>query len=578
MKSTGDKQWYVQSPDPAVVRRISRRSGCHPVTAAVLANRGLENEAEIEAFLHPSISAIDSFFALKDMDRAVERIGRSIRDNEKILVFGDYDVDGITSSSIVWWFLREAGADAAIYIPHRVDEGYGLRKSHVDEVFVPGNIQLVVTTDCGSGSHEAVAAANAAGIDVVITDHHDVDDLPPACAVVNPKRPDCTAGLEHLAGVGVAFYLLISLRKHLRESGHWRQAGTTEPNLKDICDLVALGTIADVVPLIRENRIITRTGMDVLNAAPRCGIRALINACGINKPALDADDLAFRLAPRLNAAGRLDHAMVAARLLDAADDETAASLAATVHQLNARRQSIEGGIQRRITAYLEQEDELQTYRTIVLADREWHPGVLGIVASRLAETFYRPVILFAINGEKAVGSARSIPGIDLHDALSQCAHLLDAFGGHAMAAGLTVKGEHFKDFRRAFDGAVRRTAPDETFVPSLQLDAELPFDMISEKLADEMESLSPFGEKNPEPLFAAGPVEVRFARIVGEKHLQMTLAQNNSKTGKLLPAIAFNIDPGKPIPRGFEQIAYRLRWNHYNGSKKLQLVVEEMKA
>lgn len=573
------KIWSIKTPDQRVARRISRKTGCHPVTASVLVNRGLEREDDIAAFLYPSISKIDTFFSLKDMDGAVVRIAEAIAKRQKILVFGDYDVDGITSASIVWWFLREAGADADIYIPHRIEEGYGLRPSHVKDMFAPGKIDLVITTDCGSGSHDAVLAANTAGIDVIITDHHDIDHLPAACAVVNPKRKDCTAGLEHLAGVGVAFYLLVCLRKHLRDAGFWDNAGknnASEPNLKNICDLVALGTIADVVPLVRENRIIAKTGMDVINASPRCGIRALIDACGISKPVLDTEDLAFRIVPRLNAAGRLDHAMTAARLLDTTEADTAASLAADVNTLNAERQRIEQAMQQKISAYLAQEDELDRFKTIVLADTQWHQGVLGIVASRLAEKFFRPVVLFAINDGVAVGSARSVPGIDLFESLSRCGHLLEAYGGHAMAAGLTIKGSNFKEFRQAFDDCITSTYPESVFSPTLEIDCTLDFDRISDTLANELLMLAPFGEENPEPIFAAQNIVVRHARIVGGKHLQMTLSQTGSQTGKILPAIAFNVDPEKSLPKGFEKIAYRLRWNHYNGKQKLQLLVEAM--
>ncbi len=571
-----EKTWTIKTPDPVLVRRVCRKIGCHPVTATVLVNRGLSSEDEIAAFLYPSIAAIDSFFSLKDMDKAVTRIAAALTSGEKILVFGDYDVDGITSASIVWWFLRQAGADVDIYIPHRIDEGYGLKPFHVADVFVPAKIDLVITTDCGAASHEAVLSAKSAGIDVVITDHHDMETLPPACAVVNPKQKDCTAGLEHLAGVGVAFYLLVCLRKHLRDEGFWekRRPGRAEPNLKEVCDLVALGTIADVVPLVRENRILAKAGMEVLNASPRCGINALIQACGINKPVLDTDDLAFRLSPRLNAAGRLDHAMTAARLLDAGDDESAAALASEVNRLNARRQGIEQGIQKQITAFLSQEDDLKRFKTIVLADKDWHPGVLGIVASRLAETFFRPVVLFAVDGDTGVGSARSIPGIDLYQSLSQCAHFLEAFGGHAMAAGLRIKRENFKAFRQAFDECIAGVYPESVFTPSLEIDCALDFDKITDALADEMLLLAPFGENNPEPLFVAEHIEVRHARIVGAKHLQMSLAQSGSKTGKILPAIAFSVDPEKALPAFFEKIAYRLRWNHYNGKQKLQAVVE----
>ncbi len=567
-----EKRWHIKQADQRVVRHICRRVGCHAITATVLANRGFEQEEDIRAFLYPSISKIDSFFSLKDMDRAVSRIAAAIEKKEKIIVFGDYDVDGITASTIVRWFLKKAGADAEIYIPHRIDEGYGLKTSHVADVFLPAKTDLVITVDCGSGSVEAVRVAKESGIGVVVTDHHDIDKLPEADAVVNPKRPDCTAGLEHLAGVGVAFYLLVCLRKYLRDNGHWEKY--PEPNLKEICDLVALGTIADVVPLIRENRTLVKAGMDVINTAPRCGIKALIEACGINNPMIETEDLAFRLAPRLNAAGRLDHAMTAANLLGAEEIDTAIRLAGIVNTLNGERQNIEAALQQQILAYLAQENELERFKTIVLADKDWHQGVLGIVASRLAEKFSRPVILFTINGEMSVGSARSIPGIDLHESLLQCAPFLESFGGHAMAAGLRVAGVNLKKFKQAFDACITQDYPKSAFVQDLEIDCTLNFDMISDKLADEILLLAPFGEKNPEPLFSAENVTVKYSRIVGRKHMQMSLAQKGSKTGKIVPAIMFNVDPEKNLPTDFERISYRLQWNHYNGSRKLQIIVE----
>jgi len=568
------KIWVIKTPDERTVRHLCRRVGCHPVTAAVLVNRGFISEADISAFLSPSLQGIVTYAALKDTEKAVHRIARAITSREKIMVFGDYDVDGVTSATITCQFLKQAGADATCYIPHRMTEGYGLRLSHVREVIVPAGIELVITTDCGSSSHDAVKAAKQAGIDIIITDHHDIPDLPPADAVINPKRSDCTAGLEHLAGVGVAFFLLVCLRKHLREIGHWQQYA--EPNLKEICDMVALGTIADVVPLVRENRVIARAGLEVINNSPRPGIKALVDVCGITRLQLETGDLAFRLAPRLNAAGRMEHAMLAADLLTTDDPETAGKLAEIVNGLNIERQNTEAGIFQRIDKFIEQDSALLQSRSLILFHEEWHQGVLGIVASRLVEKYFRPVILFSMTDGLGIGSARSIPGIDLYSTLTECAPFLERFGGHAMAAGLRIRREKINSFRETFDASVRRSCPPDVFQPLLTIDGELGFDMISDTLGDELQMLQPYGQQNPEPLFMATHVRVMFSKILGNRHRRMLLKQPESKTQKTLPAICFNVDPAKAQQLYFEKIAYRLRWNHFNDRRSLQLVVEEM--
>lgn len=567
------KEWILKTPDPPLVRQISRRVGCHPVTAAVLVNRGFVSESDISTFLSPSLQQIDSYDSLKDLEKAVLRITDAISTREKILVFGDYDVDGVTSATILHQFLKLAGAEVEYYIPHRISEGYGLRLFHVRDVILPAGVGLVITTDCGSSSHEAIAAAKTAGIEIIVTDHHDIPDLPPAYAVINPKRADCTAGLEHLAGVGVVFFLLVCLRKRLREVGHWGKY--PEPNLKSFCDMVALGTIADIVPLIRENRIIVRTGLEVINTAPRPGLKALVDVCCIAKDHLDAEDLAFRLAPRLNAAGRMDHALIAARLLTAEDPVVAGPLAETVNTLNAKRQNTENQIFQRILKFMEQDEDLLKAYSLVFFHEEWHQGVLGIVASRLTEKFFRPAILFSINDGIGIGSARSIPGIDLYGTLAECAPHLETFGGHAMAAGLRIKRENINLFQKAFEASVCRSCSLEVFNPQLMIDAELGFDMISDTLCDELQMLQPFGQMNSEPLFMARDVRVMFSKIVGNRHRRMLLKQPGSKTQKTIPAISFNVDIEKPQSFNFDRIVYRLRWNHFNGRKNLQLTVEE---
>ena len=415
-------------PDPVAVRELSQKLNCHPVTARVLINRNIETQSDASHFLQVSLNNLRPPSSLKDTDTAVERIYKAITGKQKILLFGDYDVDGITATVVLLNFLRHAGADVTYYIPHRINEGYSIQPRHISQYARPNQFDLIITADCGSGSHQTVAAANQSGIDMIITDHHNIDDdIPPALAVINPKRRDCPAGLHNLAGVGVAFFLLISLRTYLREKGFWRNR--PEPNLKSYCDLVALGTVADMVPLVDENRILCKTGLSLINTGRRPGLTALAQASGIRDNTLDAEDIAFRLAPRLNAAGRMDHAARAVELLTTQDAGYAAAAAQTLNQLNQKRQQLEKGTLAEIEEYLAINASLLRQRSLVLSQDGWHAGLLGIVASRVMERCYRPVILIALEGGLGKGSARSIPGINLYDALVECRQYLDSFGG-----------------------------------------------------------------------------------------------------------------------------------------------------
>jgi single-stranded-DNA-specific exonuclease len=507
------------------------------------------------------------------MEPAVHRIASALLNSEKILVFGDYDVDGITATTLVHEFLSGCGAHVSCYIPHRINEGYGLQPFHIREVAAEQGIRLLITVDCGSGSAEAVTEASRCGIDTIITDHHFISEPPPALAVVNPRRCDCTAGTTCLSGVGVAFFLLVCLRRHLREIRFWAEG--EEPNLKACCDLVALGTVADIVPLIDENRVLTRAGLDILNTCPRPGIRALIEASGLKKPFLTAEDLAFRLAPRLNAAGRMAHARQAVELLATKDPEQAQKLAASINQLNTSRQTIENQIFRRICMHLEEEPELLDRRTLVLAGKNWHEGILGIVASRLAQQFWRPVVLLAVDEAQARGSARSIPGLNLYDAIAACSEVLENYGGHPMAAGLRLHPEKLEAFRRAFDRAVSEMTRPDDFEPFFTIDAAIELSMISEKLADELAALEPFGPQNEEPLFFAENVDVVKAIPVGGAHRRLILRQGGQRNGRSVEGIWFNAPEAALACSRFADLVFRLRWNYWNGSRRVQLVIAD---
>lgn len=569
-----EKRWLIHTPDPTLVSRIGRELGCHPVTATLLANRGIASAGAARGFLSPSVSDIRMPLSMVDMAAAVERIAAAIKDAEKILIFGDYDVDGVTATALLLEFLRTAGAEVDYYIPHRAEEGYGLKPFHILEVAAPRGVQVIITADCGSSGHEAAAAARRCGIDLVVTDHHEMSGpLPGALAVVNPKRDDCAAGFEHLAGVGVAFCLLICLRTHLRDAGHWRRQ--PEPNLKNACDLVALGTVADMVPLIGENRVFARAGLEVINNGQRAGLRALVTVSRIADRAVDGADIAFRLAPRINAAGRMAHARRAVELLTAADPTAAQAAAQELEQLNRRRQEIEKELLENIQESLGASPELVGRHSLVLAGADWHEGVIGIVASRLVKTHHRPVILTAVRDGLAKGSARGIEGLDLHELLSGCSNLLESYGGHAMAAGLALKPDNLERFRQRFDALAAAALSPEQRLPVLRVDCELALEDIDATLVDELEHLQPFGEANPEPLFMARNVRVRASSLVGGRHRRMDLSPTGGDRPVVIPAIQFNIDPQRPPAAIFERVAFRLRWNRWNGRKRIQIIVEE---
>jgi len=571
-------RWHIMEQEPDTVEQLQRKLGCTSVFARILANRNFSGPEQVHPYLNPSLAQLRSPFNVKDMDTAVIRISTALNKNEKILIFGDYDVDGVSATTLVYQFLKQAGANVCTHIPHRVEEGYGLQQFHIDTCIKPQNVDLLITVDCGSSNHEAIARARAGGVDVVVTDHHSITDVPvDAIAVVNPKRADCPAGFDHLAGVGVAFMLLICLRKHLRESGYWDSK--PEPNLKLYCDLVALGTIADSVPLIDENRVLTRTGLHLMQqGGQRPGLDELFKLVNIEAGKVSEEDLAYRVVPRLNAAGRMAHAATAQQLLMAADATEARPLAKNLHELNSNRKSTEDDMLRQIRKRLHSQPELLLQNSLVLAQAHWHEGVIGIVAARLTEQFHRPVVVISVREDIGKGSARSIPGIDLYRALQGCADSLVGFGGHAMAAGLRVKAENIKAFRRQFDEICGRDLAPETKSPVLTIDTVVQFDQISDLLITEIETLKPFGQQNREPVLMAENITVVRSRVVGDRHLQLWLKQTGRGRGRTFQAIQFNTDMDPPGPQvEIGSMAFRVQWNYWNGRKNAQLVVEDVR-
>ena len=564
--------WRVKQPDPKAVSGLTGDLNCGRILAQVLVNREITGREKARKFLAPSLCHLRPTDGFKDMDKASERMVRAILNKEKVLVFGDYDADGVTATACLTSFLSRTGLAPETYIPHRTKEGYSFQPRHVTEVALARKVDLVVTVDCGSDSHEAVALAKKHNIDVIITDHHQIPDPPPAFAVINPKQADCPFGYPHLAGVGVAFYFLIHLRSRLRKMGFWKNR--EQPNLKQLCDLVALGTVADLVPLTDENRILVKTGLDLINSGFRQGIQALIRCCKIENT-VDSETLAFRLAPRLNAAGRMDHAHIALDLLLADDPANADETADRLCTLNLDRKTVEDRVLAQAEAYLEKYPALLEKKSIVLVDPNWHTGVLGIVASRLVERHCRPVVLLSSQNGELTGSARSISGLNLFNGLSVCAEHLTGWGGHAGAAGVRMDPKDLEAFKNCFDVAVNDMCRQTDFVPIMEIDAELSFDDFVSALMDDLESLQPYGTANPEPLFLSRDVTVCDNRVVGRFHRRMTLCQKKSRKRLCVPGIWFNKDPHEKMPALLKGIVYRLRWNHWNNQKNIQLKVED---
>ena len=568
-----DMEWIHKSADPGTVAKISRIIGCHPAVAALLVNRNITSPETAFSFLFPSFDNLTPPFAMKDMNCAVKRIYSAICNQEKIMIFGDFDADGITATVILHDFFTHVNADVSWYIPHRIKEGYSIKPAHID-MAVKQNIDLIITVDCGSDNHEAVALANQEDIDVIITDHHEISQpYPRAVAIVNPKRKDCPSPLDHLAGVGVAFYLVIALRQYLRKQDFW--TSIPEPNLMSYCDLVAIGTMADMVPLKNENRILTTAGIRVIQQGKRPGLKALADVSRVDQSFFDSDDISFRIAPRINAAGRMAHARICVGMLTTREKSSAEQTAALLDQLNLKRQQTEKSIVEDIENRILRQPEILDRQAIVLFDDKWNPGVLGIAASKTARKYFRPVVLISTAATPATGSCRSVASVDIHNILTQCATLLEKFGGHVMAAGIALMEKNILSFANMFEEKVAQAVREHPLKKQLILDCDLEPQEITEALINEVDRLRPFGTDNPEPLFHCTNLQVTSSVIIADRHRKMTLEKTSpSGTRATIEAFQFNIDPNLPLPVYFDKIAFRVRMNRFNRKSFPQIIIE----
>ena len=498
---TQEKRWDMRELRQDLGLALASCLNISPLVAQVLINRGIETPEAAQSFLSARLTDLHSPFLMKDMGRATERIAAAMAKKEKICICGDYDVDGITATTVILLFLESAGAQVAFHIPSRLTEGYGMSMATVKKLHADG-VSLIITVDCGVSAFDEVACARAHGIDVIVTDHHEPpDQLPEAYAIINPKQLDCPFPFKGLAGVGVAFNLVMALRTKLRDNRFWQNG--QEPNLKKYLDLVALGTIADMVPMLDENRIFVRNGLEILGQGCRPGIKALKNVCGIPDGPVAANMIGFRLAPRLNAAGRMAEADLSVRLLRTGNDDEAMAMARKIDEENTRRQQRERSILSEARNMVKQYDELPD--SLILSSPGWHPGVIGLCASRLSEEFSRPAILFAVDEKsgECKGSARTVKGFDLYGAIKKCSSMLKAFGGHRDAAGLTVHMDKMDLFMQAFNAIVREQFAANDFSPMLAIDAEIPLGELSHTMLEQIQSLAPFGPGNAEPVFSS---------------------------------------------------------------------------
>lgn len=547
---------------------LARELGVPPLVARLLAGRGLGDAALSRAFLEPLAAHLHRPDTMPDIAKATSRILAAIERHERILVCGDYDVDGVTGTALLCSVLTDLGAESLSYLPHRETEGYGLSLQAVR--FGSEHIcRLIVTNDCGISDFDAVAAANAAGIDVVVTDHHEPGDrLPDALAVVNPKRTDSAYPFRELCGCGVAFKLAWSLL---------RAAGRDRGELNGVLDLVGLGTIADIVPLLGENRILARLGLKSIRLSRRPGLRALLEVAGLRKDELTSRDVSFGLAPRINAAGRVGHAGLALRLLLTADLDEARTIARELEGLNRSRQSLEETILNDAVRQIES-DRLHERRVMVIPGDSWHQGVIGIVASKLVDRYWRPSIVVALDGETGRGSGRSLTGFDLHAALSACSDHLISFGGHRYAAGLTVRRDRLGSLSEALN-AFADAVPESVFQPTLHVEAIAELTEIDSAFLTALNRLEPFGPDNPEPLFAALGLEVvGYPRRVGKDHLKFRVRSGAA----VMEAIAWgrsseilNIEIGR---KGHLDICFCVRRDSWQGRPRIQLELLDLRS
>lgn len=570
-----EKRWVLNTPpEETKIEELAKKLNCHPVIANLLLQRGIETAEQAQAFFKPSLNQLHDPWKMKDMDKAVERLDRAIASDEKILIYGDYDVDGTTAVALLYKYLRNycKKENLAYYIPDRYTEGYGVSLKGIDYAAENG-FSLMLITDCGIKAVEKVRIANEKKVDIIICDHHTPGDtLPNAIAVLDPQRQDCDYPYQWLSGCGVSFKLV---------QAHSLKHNYPMAELYKLLDLLCVSIASDIVPITDENRILAYYGLQQLNEQPSLGLATIIKSSGIDKEKkeITINDIVFRIGPRINAAGRVESGRKAVELLTADEPALAREIASDINTFNDQRKKLDHHITEEAIRHISESETERTKKTTVLFNPDWHKGVIGIVASRLTESFYRPTIILTESNGWVTGSARSVEGFDLYYAISQCSDLLENYGGHKYAAGLTLKPGNLEPFKRKFEQIVRETITEEMLTPQINIDARITLSDITPELYAMLQKFAPFGPNNTMPVFVTENVaDYLKTRQVGRnnEHLKLTVV-DRSRDCKDRSGIGFGMGAlfDKVTGQCFD-LCYTLQENEFMGRNDIQMIVKDI--
>lgn len=563
-----DKRWLFKDlPSQSQIDELSSLINTNPYLSTVLIQRGIADFETARKFFRPSLEHLHDPFLMKDMDKAVRRLKRALDNEEKILIYGDYDVDGTTAVSLVYRYLRKFYPDCEVYIPDRYAEGYGVSRAGVEYASTHG-FSLIIALDCGIKSSDLVQLADERGIDFIICDHHlPGDAIPDAVAVLDPKRSDCQYPCGDLSGCGLGFKLVQAFARLYRN----------EEEVFEYLDLVAVSIASDIVPIVDENRVLAYYGLKKLNEDPMPGLKALKESAGIRNE-LDITGVVFTLGPRINAAGRVSHARAAVDLLIARTEQEAAALAEKLNLKNELRKEYDSSITEEALAMIERNDRIKPLKSTVLFKSSWHKGVIGIVAARCIEKFYRPTVILTESNNKITGSARSVNGFDLYQAILRCSDLLEKFGGHKYAAGLTLDASNLEAFQRRFEEVVSSSLTPDMMTPMIEIDCSVPFDALSAKFVSVLKQMGPFGPENPRPVFEAGNLYVvNSLSSFKDRHIKFLVGQEGAE--RVFQAVGFDmVGFYEPISQGNRfRMAFTVEENVYNGTTSVQLRIKDIK-
>ena len=575
------KIWNLKSPSPSpdapkceaalFAGKLASEAGIAPLQAQLLINRNISDIESVRSFISPSLRNMIDPMLMKGMKEATETIITSIAKQEKITIYGDYDADGLTATALLVNFFSDLGIQVSSYIPNRLNEGYGLNMEAVFRIAEKGS-GLLITVDCGSSNFEEIEFAKKSGIKVVVTDHHQIPDgFQPLCPVVNPNQPGCPFPFKELAGVGLAFFLAVAVRAGLRKKD-WFKPGS-EPDLREYLDLVALGTVADRVPLLDQNRILVNNGMEVMKRSRWAGINAMQEVAAIPSSEITPYDLAFKLAPCLNAPGRMGNPDIGLRILTQNKNILAMDFAEKINAINKQRRGIEKEILAQIETILGETRGINDLKTIVISGEGWHKGVLGIVASRLVDKYHRPSLVIGIKDGMAYGSGRSIDNFNLYSALSRIKYVFEKFGGHAHAAGFSLKASNVRILKKELEAIAGETIKEKDLIPTIDVDAEILLKDITPETLLLISALSPFGQGNPAPLFLSRSLEVLDSRVVGKRHLKFSVCREKEIFG----AIGFGLANHHPLRGRTIDMIFTPEWNRWHGYESIQLKVVDLK-